>query len=65
MITRQEGAWNFDGVVITDAMSYVGAERLSELRKADVDLFYVVQEVFLAMWGARHASLHLPQKAQP
>ena len=44
---------DFDGIIITDAMSAAGAARLAELRQADVDLFYAAQEVFLAMLGSR------------
>ena len=65
MATRQAGAWDFDGVLITDAMSRAGADRLTELRKVDVGLFYVVQEVFLAMLGAEAASPLPPQGGRP
>jgi hypothetical protein len=50
---RQASAWILNGVTITDAMSRAGATRLNELRPMDVDLFYVAQEVFLAMMGAQ------------
>jgi hypothetical protein len=59
-LPRQAGAWEINGVRITDAMSRAGANCLRELREADLDLFYVVQEVFLAMLESQRGEVSRP-----
>lgn len=51
--SRQAGAWNLDTAMLPLAMREAGAARLNHLQQIDLDLFYVSQEVFLAMWDAR------------
>jgi hypothetical protein len=62
---RGVGEWDFDGVRITDAVSAAGAGRLAELSRVDVDLYYVAQEVFLAMMGSHCHPAATQSRLQP